>query len=111
MALNCEDSHLCFGKEPEPAHKTSHLCFGKRHRPNLDPLEVRAVAAVLEDAVHQLAILGKTLPVDRAANWDENFKDAETRFARPPLPSRKFPEMAGQWPAATEAMLKVQRDR
>lgn len=111
MSLICEESHLCFGKEPEPPHQTSHLCFGKRQRPNFEPLEVRAVTAILEDAVHQLAILGKTLPADAAADWNENFIDVETRFGTPPPPSREFPLMAGMWPAATEAMLKVQRDR
>lgn len=110
MSIICEESHLCFGEEPEPTHKISHLCFGKRYRPQLDQLEARAVASVLENAVDQLTVLGKTLP-EIEGDWNENFRDLEVRFGQqPPLP-KKYPEMAGRWPSQTEALLKVQRDR
>ncbi|KAJ1528333.1 hypothetical protein ONE63_006754 [Megalurothrips usitatus] len=112
MSLICDESHLCFGKETDSAHKTSHLCFGKRYRAQLEPLEAHATASVLEGAVDQLAILGKTLPkVEEGRDDDkQGFQDVDARFGKPPPSPRVFPEMAGRWPPDVDAMLKVQRD-
>lgn len=115
MSVICEESHLCFGEEADASHghRTSptHLCFGRRYRPQLDALEASAVASVVQDAVHELAILGKGLPLAPEEPWDESFRSVDARFGQPPQSARMYPEMAGQWSPRTEAMLRVQRHR
>ncbi|KAK3932844.1 Dynein regulatory complex protein 9 [Frankliniella fusca] len=109
MSLICEESHLCFGEEGETKHQTSHLCFGKRHYPQLDELEARAVALVVETAVDQLIILRKTIP-ETVESYHDTVRDLDARFKEtPPLP-KIYPEMAGRWPPQTEALLKIQQD-
>ncbi|KYN44230.1 IQ domain-containing protein G [Trachymyrmex septentrionalis] len=79
--------------------------------PSFTPLEAAAISSVLEEFLHQLAIIGFIIPANVDPRWDDSFKTIDKTYGVPDEPEIIFREDMGLLPIVPTKAEKLQRER
>ncbi|XP_018401282.1 PREDICTED: IQ domain-containing protein G-like [Cyphomyrmex costatus] len=83
----------------------------KMQVPPFTPLEAAAISCVLEECLHQLAVIGFMIPTNVNPRWDDSFKTIDETYGVPDEPRIIFREDMGLLPIIPTEAEKLQRDR